>query len=437
MTDDSRWDVGASGESSQDPTTPWYPPSGGTGGGYGQPGAHGQPGWQGQAGWYGPGGWQAPPGSAGQPPPGGWPHAPQAPKPGVIPLRPLGVGEILDGAFTTIRRNPRATLGIAAILLTISGVITTVVTRALAHSAGPVMPVFGQQPTPGQVRVELNQFLSVWLPLLGLTIVLYFVVDLVLTGILTVVVGRSTLGHSISAGEAWNVARPRLPALLGLTLLLPLAIVVPWLAWGFVMVVLAVARSPVALLVLFGVVGGITALGFSILIAVRLRLAVPMVVLERQRPWAAVKRSWGLVGGSFWRVAAISALAGLIVLVTGAILQVPFTVLSSFANGSVPFSLGTGSFGSLTRESLLAVIIGTVGGIVAGSVTRPISAGVTTLLYVDLRMRREGLDLVLQTASAGATMTAGDELASVWRPGSPVPFGHASAPGQGGAPPTW
>ena len=31
--------------------------------------------------------------------------APQAVA-GVIPLRPLGVGEILDGAVTTIRRNP-------------------------------------------------------------------------------------------------------------------------------------------------------------------------------------------------------------------------------------------------------------------------------------------------------------------------------------------
>ena len=40
-------------------------------------------------------------------------------------MRPIAVGEILDGAFTSIRRNPKATLGIAAVVLTISGVITT------------------------------------------------------------------------------------------------------------------------------------------------------------------------------------------------------------------------------------------------------------------------------------------------------------------------
>ena len=48
--------------------------------------------------------------------PGGFaaPYAMAAPKPGIIPLRPLTVGEILDGAFSTIRRHPRATLGLSA-----------------------------------------------------------------------------------------------------------------------------------------------------------------------------------------------------------------------------------------------------------------------------------------------------------------------------------
>ena len=54
---------------------------------------------------------------------GGW--AAPAPMPGGVPLRPLGVGEILSGAFTLIRRNPMATLGLAAIIETLSGIITT------------------------------------------------------------------------------------------------------------------------------------------------------------------------------------------------------------------------------------------------------------------------------------------------------------------------
>ena len=44
-----------------------------------------------------------------------------------IPLRPLGVGELLDGTFSTIRRNPRATVGLAALLVTLQQVISLAV----------------------------------------------------------------------------------------------------------------------------------------------------------------------------------------------------------------------------------------------------------------------------------------------------------------------
>jgi hypothetical protein len=425
MTDDSRWDMGASGESSQGPGAqqPWFPPSGPSGGAVGG----GPAGGYGQAGWYG---------QQGPPPYGGWPQQPQAPKPGVIPLRPLGVGEILDGAFTTIRRNPRATLGIAAILLTVSGIITAAATLALADSAGLSFPAVGQQPTQQQLNTDVNHILGAVLPLAALSTVLYFVVDLVLTGVLTVVIGRSVLGHTITAGEAWKIAGPRLPALLGVTLLVPLAFLAPWVAWGFVMVVLAVAHAPGPLLALFGVLGGIAAFAFSVVVLVRLRMAGPVVVLERLGPWTALKRSWRLVAHSFWRVLGITLLAVLIVGVTAAILQIPFTLVAAVAAGGGSASpLGFSALSAAGRVSLVGVTISTIGNIVAGSVTRPISAGVAILLYVDLRMRREGFDLVLQSASAQPGMTTGDELASVWRPGFPAaPYSGA---GQGGAPPAW
>ena len=44
-----------------------------------------------------------------------------------------------------------------------------------------------------------------------------------------------------------------------------------------------------------------------------------------------------------------------------------------------------------------------IGAVAAGTVTRPITAGVIVLLYVDMRMRKEGLDLALRTASGPAS----------------------------------
>jgi hypothetical protein len=80
-----------------------------------------------------------------------------------------------------------------------------------------------------------------------------------------------------------------------------------------------------------------------------------------------------------------------------------------------------------------SLLIGAVGGIVAGAITQPISAGVTVLLYVDLRMRREGLDLALQTATSDGQAPA-DDFATVWRPAGPE--GPAGAVASAGAAPT-
>src|SRR6516162_9175750 len=115
-------------------------------------------------------------------------------------------------------------------------------------------------------------------------------------------------------------------------------------------------------------------------------------------PAQALARSWRLVRGSFWRVLGITVLAGVIVLVTAGVLQIPFGLFAAMAGGGNSLLPSTGG-------NVASILISAVGGVVAGAVARPISAGVAVLLYVDLRMRREGLDLVLQTAAGGDAPT--------------------------------
>ena len=69
------------------------------------------------------------------------------------------------------------------------------------------------------------------------------------------------------------------------------------------------------------------------------------------------------------------------------------------------------------------------------AVTRPISAGVTVLLYLDMRMRKEGLDLALQNAAGGQQMS-GNEFETVWRPPAGRQ-GPAAGPGPAPVPPAW
>jgi hypothetical protein len=376
--------------------------------GYGQPGygqqGYGQPGYgqqgYGQAGYgqqgYGQAGYGQPGyGHPGHGHPGyGYPgYGAPAPEPGGIPLRPLGVGEILNGAFTSIRQNPAATLGLSAILLTFYGIASAAVALALRGVFSNLRLSSGQTLTHAQARHVLFQVFGIVLPSFAGLFVIAFLVELILTGLLTVVIGRGVLGRKLSMGEAWRIGLPRLPAILGAVVLTALCIIVPWAAVAVLVAALAVAHIYAAAIAV-GVVGGLTAICLTIWFSVMLSLATPVVVLERQGPLSALGRSWRLVRRSFWRVFGILLLAAVVVSFAGFVLQLPFTLIESLAGGS------SGILGLTGARTLAAVIIGAVGTTIAGAATRPISAGVTVLLYLDMRMRKERLDLTLQSAAA-------------------------------------
>src|SRR5664280_2211383 len=90
------------------------------------PPGEGPPGWgEGPPGWGGaqPGRGRQP-GWGGQP---GWGQRRTEPKPGVIPLRPLGLSELLDGAIAIVRTYPKVTLGLSAIVMTVTQLIRLVI----------------------------------------------------------------------------------------------------------------------------------------------------------------------------------------------------------------------------------------------------------------------------------------------------------------------
>jgi hypothetical protein len=71
--------------------------------------------------------------------------------------------------------------------------------------------------------------------------------------------------------------------------------------------------------------------------------------------------------------------------------------------------LGTIVSGRADNLSFVTLLVNAIGAFVAGTVSRPFQGGVTALLYIDRRMRAEGLDMALHAASteaAGATTSA-------------------------------
>src|SRR6201997_4456568 len=137
---------------------------------------------------------------------------PPALKPGIIPLRPLGLSDIFNAAFAYIRANPRPTLGLTTIVVVITQIIALMLTAVLPLILYGHIDITRAEDasTSGVVGVSLSTMAAAMTS--GLAAIL-------LSGMLTVVVGRTVFGGTITISEAWARVRGRLVALLGVALL--------------------------------------------------------------------------------------------------------------------------------------------------------------------------------------------------------------------------
>lgn len=322
-----------------------------------------------------------PPRYYGQPP--GWtppppPRYQAPPKPGVIPLHPLSLTDILDGAITTLRRHPKLMLGMSAVVVTI--------TELLAFPLLSIMQRDLDRIEAGEVITEDQAvaLLSSTVGSLAITTVITVLGTVFLSGFLTVVVGKAVLGQPAPFAEVWTRLRPRLLPLLGLTLIFLLAAMV--IAAPAVLMI--VVGSPLLAVLLL-----LAAIVVMVWAYILYSLSTPALVLEHAGVVDSLKRSKALVTGAWWRVFGVWLLASIIAGILALIISVPFSI----AGGA--FDLGGGE---LTTRYL---VLTTIGAIIAGTITQPFTAAVTVLQYTDQRIRREGMDIEL--ARQAGTETAG------------------------------
>ncbi|GAB2917019.1 membrane protein [Nonomuraea fastidiosa] len=322
------------------------------------------------------------------------PHPPQRPyqsmlhppalRPGIIPLRPLGLGDILDGTIKLIRSNPKAVLGLSAVAALLTSVPLGVGQALIMDSSRAAI----EDP----VRASNAEF-EAMVGTFGATLVSYavqFIAVTLLTGVLTRILGRAVFGGNITAGEAWQLSKSRVPALFGVVGLMTLIMIIPVVVFAVLVIGLSVSGASGG-----GMLGAtllflLFYIGYYLFFRTRFALASPAVVLEGLGPIAAMRRSWRLVTGDFWRMFGILLLTMLLVQFVGSVLTFPFTVVGT--------ALGTFGAGSAATTVVTAVLLA-VGSTVGLMVVYPFEAGVAGLLYADRRMRSEAFDLVLQTAA--------------------------------------
>ncbi|MER7811152.1 hypothetical protein [Streptomyces sp900116325] len=329
------------------------------------------------------------------------------PKPGVIPLRPLGLGDILGGAFSTMGRYWKQLFGVGAAVyggaLVVVGAAVAIAYSAVSDPLHRVLELSSEESPRSEDIVPLAIALgAVWLVavlvLMTATAMMYATVPAVLQD--------AVLGRPTTFGIIWRRAWARVPAVIGTVLLSSLAAAIPvvlmmvaFIAMTIAFITLDGSGSGVAIAV--GILGALATAPLAIWLWVKFSLAPAAAVFEGQRPVAALRRSSQLVRGDWWRIFGITLLALLMASVAGYIIQLPFSILGMF-----PGMIGMESLGS--DPNAMAVVVAMSGYLVATLlgqlVSQLVSATfpqlVTGLLYVDRRMRNENLGPVLAEAAA-------------------------------------
>lgn len=168
--------------------------------------------------------------------------------------------------------------------------------------------------------------------------------------------------------------------------------------------IIKAALSKFGALVLVSILTGVLAVaGFillvipGIIVIVRLLLASPAVMVEDNSATDAMRRSWRLVKGFFWKTLGVSLLTTLIGGIVQGVFDIPFNVYVQYLYEQ--------------QNWAAAAVVAFIGTSISATLVTPFGAIVYVLLYFDLRIRKEGMDLSLMA----------ENLRSNPQPGGPAP----------------
>ncbi|QEV17476.1 oxidoreductase [Streptomyces alboniger] len=329
-----------------------------------------------------------------------WGPPPPPPKPGVIPLAPLGVDRILGGAFATMRRYAKPLFGTAAAAY---GLLALLMTGALLIAYGATRDDFRALYAPGATfswehgRPLLLAFGAVWLAgLLGSLAVNSFIQAACAATLHEAVIGRATTFRAV-----WRKAWSRTPSVAAVTLLLALILLLPVAAFtllivAFFVTVLTDSTAP------FGVVFllFLLVLPLSAWLYVLFAFAPAAAVLETAGPFTALRRSVRLVRGAWWRTFGISLLAGVIVVIVSLAFRLPLQFAAPEPPAVNPDSdTSEILFDQLRSQFGLYAVLGLLGTLLTQLLATVFLPLVTALLYIDRRIRKEGLAHALHSAA--------------------------------------
>jgi hypothetical protein len=291
----------------------------------------------------------------------------------------MSVGELLDATFSLYRRNFLLIAAISAVVQLPYAALIFVLYQTTSFASAQNAFSHISNTTRGLTQAQVNALVT----LISVDSVLLVVSILVVLPLAVAATTRAVsdryLDRETSVGQSYAAALRRLGPLILQSLILI----------GFVIGVFAVATAVLLLFVVaIGAAGGllgaltfIAAIVFTVAVYVRTSLAPPAIVLENLSAWRGLRRSWNLVRGSSWRVFGIRLLVGLITFIIAAVLIGLFELAGT----------GLDTNGRFVLQQVLNAF--------ANVFISPITYIAVTLLYYDMRIRKEGFDIEMLAQS--------------------------------------
>ena len=311
-------------------------------------------------------------------------------KPGAMPLRPLGLGDIYDAAFRIIRFNPKATVGSAVLVASVIMLIPVLISAIFTFSMDLTLTETGEidaGSSDSEAIGAVVSFGSIFGGAILLQIGLIFV-----TGMIAHVSNAAAIGQRLTLGEAWAATSGKRWKLLGLTAVINLASVLAVGVYVGLWFLVVTFSGTTALVVVWGLITVPAFLAAMAWFWVRIYyLPAPILMLEPVGVFDAIRRGFRLTHGQFWRIFGIGLLTLLITTVAGALLSGPVSILGDMASMAVP-----------EYAVLGLAITQAVSSVISTAFVAPFAGAVTSLMYIDQRMRKEAFDIELMSR-AGIT----------------------------------
>lgn len=284
-------------------------------------------------------------------------------------LRPLGIGEILDVGIKIYSRNALTLFKIVLFVVLPAQILVNVVQISalpsdVTLSSGSGNPFGGGFTTQGTVSGhDAATFLVGYV----IAILINFVATRFAQAGCFRAVADAYLGEEVGWRPSLGFALHRLPAIVGVALL---------------------SGILVGLGALLCVIPGIY-------LYVAFTVAVPVLLVEGARPVRALGRSRELVRGRWWGTCGVAVVGYLLVSIVTLALT-GLVVGIAFANPA--------------RNTVTGFVLNTVATTIGSMIATPAAAAFITVLYIDLRVRKEGFDLLLLARRLGVEPAPGQPV---------------------------